>query len=333
VHMSAASKSDAARAANQLAVSTSSEDGTTGLAIRVASFERYEWTKGVGEVGHAVALGGHFFNQLPEEVRSAIRLVDARSAKMQLIIPRSGREPQLDITGCSDACVQWKQHTPPRGTDQALNEGTLMLIDWKTPTAMGDHTKVASQLMLQLLSFWGMHKRSVPVVATDCSTAIRIWKLEGSALVEIGDGEGGANPLSLMQGINIVSNMLIEGAALSPARIAAAKKRILVTIAELDSEQDDTNDSGDDDDEGGGYEGGGSGHATTASASASSLRVLREVRDSNKATDSVRGAGATKHGSKRDTDLEALELRQYLRTIIRNSVGLGSEMENLGAML
>ena len=45
---------------------------------------------------------------------------------------------------------------------------------------MQNLVKVEAQLVFQLVAFHSRFNRSIPVVATDCATAIRVWTLDES---------------------------------------------------------------------------------------------------------------------------------------------------------
>jgi len=85
---------------------------------------------------------------------------------------------------------------------------SLILFDWKTPKAMlpANAASVKSQLCCQAIAFRETFGYSVPVVATDLNTAIRVWNLEGDLLVEYESASRGA--LSLNEGMQLVWHLV-----------------------------------------------------------------------------------------------------------------------------
>ena len=67
---------------------------------------------------------------------------------------------------------------------------------------------VEAQLCCEAIAFKLNHGYSVPVVATDLCTAIRVWRLEGTVLSEIFCVVG--TPLTLNQGVEIIWMLIRE---------------------------------------------------------------------------------------------------------------------------
>ena len=192
------------------------ESRTKVLSCMAKPFEAYDWAPGGVRLAELAATAGsaaqgrtfpslmhHFGTQLPANLRRRGALVKAESATLQLTAKDPSRH--LVLTGHTDAAFL-RHDAASLDPTRVLGQSAL-LVDWKTPTAFADKAAgVEAQVVVQLLAFAGCFRRTVPIVATDCATGMRVWTLEGRVLTEF-VGPGGAQ-LTLAGGFSVVCALL-----------------------------------------------------------------------------------------------------------------------------
>ena len=201
----------------------------------------------------ALPAGAH--SLLPRGLAADCQIVDARRAPLALCCeyaPWPGVDPVLaTVRGHPDAVVTLSSANE-RSSPSVLTYACAV-IDWKTPAAM-DSSAVEPQLVLETLALRPFTRRPVPVVATDCSTSMRVWLLVGRVLTEYAPpaAQGGAAPQGLASRRRLT---LEEGCALLaqhllPAAVAGAASQHRVDLATEDDGDDGTEDDGDSGDAG-----------------------------------------------------------------------------------
>ena len=81
----------------------------------------------------------------------------------------------------------------------------LVSIDWKTPTAFRDMTKIAAIGHIQALAFSAARKSTVPVFLSDMVTGFRVWLVIGTGLYHL-HPDGGS--LTLAEGVALTRLIL-----------------------------------------------------------------------------------------------------------------------------
>ena len=286
------------------------ESRTKVLPCKAMRFTAYNWAPGGVRLAELAATAGsaaqgrtfpslthHFDTQLPARLRRRGALVKAESATLQLTAKDPSRH--LVLTGHTDAA--FLRHDAALLDPTRVLGQSALLVDWKTPAAFADKAAgVEAQVVVQLLAFAGCFRRTVPIVATDCATCMRVWSLEGRVLTEF-VGPGGAQ-LTLAGGFSVVCALLPSALDEVDAYMAQQLRAPL----EDDADDDDAEGAdGDDDANGsGGGGGGGSGGGNSGSVSRSALRDLPQARE-----------------SQLYAQVEAEEVKSRLRALLRRTRG------------
>lgn len=261
VDMSNATKTLADAAAKSRNIDQS--DRSLSSSIAPVAFTPFNWTPAGGasmlsEDRATPHLMDHFWQQLttalpPDSgtpfsmgLGATCKIVDARTADLSLQVThklKSGVLETATINGHPDAVITLFD-TSDVDVKTSLRYACA-IIDWKTPKALASsETKVRSQLLLETISFYSLAKRSVPVIATDCATSMRIWVLEGRKLVEyLGSarvGEHGRCSLTLEEGCGLLVHQLL------PRAFSAAKCAWDAAATEQLVSDDDQSDGDDD---------------------------------------------------------------------------------------
>ena len=231
---------------------------TRQLPCASVRFRAFDWAphgSQLGEVsagagsstkGHAfMSLFEHFQSQLPAALQCRGALVKADSATLRFSAKDAKRH--LELTGHTDAAFI-RLNAASLDAARVIGQSAL-LINWKTPAAItGRAAAVEAQVVLQLLAFTAQFRRTVPVVATDCATSMRVWTLQGRVLTEFVGPDRAT--LTLSQGFGVVC-------ALLPNALDAADEYMSRQLeAPLEAEGDYDTDHGDNS---AGSGGGGSG--------------------------------------------------------------------------
>ena len=184
----------------------------------------------------------------PATVESAGRLVDARQAPLEVEVTDSANGVVYNVRGHPDAIFAINGATFDIESDdkwESVFHHACMLIDWKTEAAIQTRSaSVSAQLRFEALGYWAQVKRNILVVATDCSSTVRVWELMGQTIVEHHKpgNPGGGMPLNL--GLAVIAQLL-------PKYIHEARRymqmKMSTSLSELINEDD-----GEDDDDGGG---------------------------------------------------------------------------------
>ena len=217
-------------------------------AITPAAFGEFEWGS-LSEPQPTDRLCAHFWDQLTAALPAGAhvflsrglatdcQVVDARQAPLTLCCeyaPRPGVDPALaTVRGHPDAVITLRSANE-RSSSTVLTYACAV-IDWKTPAAMAS-SAVEPQLVLEALALRPFTRRPVPVVATDCSTSMRVWLLVGHVLTEYAPPAaqgGGAAPqgrasrrrLTLEEGCALLAQHLL------PAAVAGAAAQHRVDLA------------------------------------------------------------------------------------------------------
>jgi hypothetical protein len=154
------------------------------------------------------SLSAHLGSQLsPPTMFGPLVLADAREFNLSLHLKGNATwgEAPLTLTGFPDAAFVDSRFAP---TDSALirRANCCVLIKWMTPKAMEEDCRaVFNHMVLLLLAHESWFDRSIPVVATDLCTSIRVCSRQGNSLQEH-RGEGNA-PLTLGQGIRLICRL------------------------------------------------------------------------------------------------------------------------------
>lgn len=156
-----------------------------------------------------ISLLSHVESAMPSDLRIAgVMFGDARMPPLVLQYSDTGTASALlrsvTVRGHADAAAMHPQCAPIYSRVIHSLAFALVVFDWKTPTAMliGNAAAVEAQLCSQAIAYREEFGYSVPVVATDLCTAIRVWHLEGQLLVEFLSPRGTA--LSLDEGMQVV---------------------------------------------------------------------------------------------------------------------------------
>lgn len=184
------------------------------LAAQSARFDTVSSTAvAAPRIVHGFAsLLSHLESQVPLDLRGdGITFADARTAFLQLqfnqVVVSSIR--RVVIRGHTDAVGL---HPQSVALDRVVSglDLSLALFDWKTPRAMepSNNLRVKAQLCIQAIAFREKYGYSVPVVATDLCSAIRIWSLDGQVLTEYLSSARRA--LTLDEGMSIVWQLMRE---------------------------------------------------------------------------------------------------------------------------
>jgi len=157
-----------------------------------------------------VSLLAHLEKQVPADLKGVLVFADARLAPLLLkyTIPGAMHDEYVSVNGHPDASLMLLRAVVNnrRARDLSLS---LLILDWKTPTVMKTRSAaVEAQLCCEAIAFKISHGYSVPVVATDLCTAIRVWRLDGTVLSEIFCVAG--TPLTLNQGVEIIWMLIRE---------------------------------------------------------------------------------------------------------------------------
>ena len=148
------------------------------------------------------SLLSHLESAVPAELRElGVTFADARTASLEL-------HYNATVRGFSDAAALHPHRARVIGRVISDLAFSLVLFDWKTPETLlpSNAVKVESQLCSQAIAFREEYGYSVPVVATDLSTSIRVWSLEGDLLSEYLNTRG--TDLSLDEGMHLVWRLM-----------------------------------------------------------------------------------------------------------------------------
>jgi len=200
---------------------------------------------GAYEGGSYAGLLHHLQMATPAALQLELRFEDVRHEKFtyEAHVRSDGSPGGVTVVdGFADSVFALR----PAAAEVAFTWGCVV-IDWKTPTAIAIESKVAAQVIMEMLAFAASTRRKGPVlfVATDLRDRMRVWQLEGRTITEFrGVGEAF---LSVSEGFGVVCAML-------PACIAACKRwferlRHLRSWPEGGSDDDDDGADGPDDDD------------------------------------------------------------------------------------
>ena len=160
-----------------------------------------------------VSLLSHLEQNVPTDILATrVIFADAQRAPLELpyTLPSLSSIQHVTVTGHPDAAVFHPDSAAPVNRVAHDLSLALLLFDWKTPTAMlpCDASGIEGQLCSEALAFRNRYGYSVPVVATDLCSAIRVWRFDGSILSEILSED--RTPLTLQEGMGIVWDLIRE---------------------------------------------------------------------------------------------------------------------------
>ena len=270
-----------------------------------------------------VSLLSHFEAQLPARLRGLAKLINVEGAL--LTFRCKDAETDLEVKGHSDAAfVLNVAKSSSADTSMPL---CCLLIDWKTESAMRNAAAVQAQLVFQLLAYRTQYGRAVPVVATDCKTQMRVWALEGSALIEFESRAGG--PMTVAEGFGVVCRLLPDAVEAAEAFLLRVRETPLVVADEAAPDDDD------DEGTGGDNYGGGSGRYAggTDGGRGSAASGRGDAADSISGNAAAGGpsSGRSRRPALREmsqaeaalyADAEAEVAKQRLRGLLTRSFGL-----------
>jgi hypothetical protein len=161
------------------------------------------------------SLLSHLESAIPDNLKNAgVSFADARHASLKLYYSAtesgSAQIRSVTVSGHTDAAALHPRRAVVCGRVIHDLSCALVLIDWKTPAAMRSENaaSVQAQLCSQIIAFREQFGYSAPGVATDLSTAIRVWNLEGQIITEYVNASGG--PLSLSEGVHLMWQLILK---------------------------------------------------------------------------------------------------------------------------
>ena len=174
-------------------------------------------------------------------------LLDAQTAATECPLRLSVDEVGT-FKGISDA-IYLRRNVRSTAEAQPIWNPALISIDWKTPSAFLNTTKIAAIGHIQALAFATARKCAVPVFFSDMMTGFRVWLVIGKSLYHL-HPDGGS--LTLKEGVALIRFIL--------ARLNADCNFCVIddALAFTAAKRPGANDGGTD----GGSSGGATGRAT-----------------------------------------------------------------------
>jgi hypothetical protein len=290
--MSEASRADVERALRQghfARVSKFMADEEFGEPL--ANFVAYKWKPLGPSLSESEATVGddaypslifHLWSQLPLGMCGELFHADARQFPLSFRVEAHDEKVPLFLNGHPDVALVDSRFAAPGAS--SCPDNCCLLIDWKTPTAMADTNRVENQLLFQLLGYNAMYGRPIPVVATDLSTAIRVWCFDGEELAEYFCDD--RKPLALSQGIRLAFKLGLE-ASKALARLRKPPRRKLSVVPEDDNAEGHGGGGA-----GGKETGGGSGREGPAGAGGGAAGKQGNAENSEGSGSSAKGGRA-----------------------------------------